>query len=80
MDVKVLNKTGQFVNVSGIDNHRVCDLPLVTAAGLVANNKGPRIVILHQYAYLGTGKTIHCCGQLGSYKNEVCDKFAQPWR
>ena len=49
----------------------------MTAAGLVATNKGPRIVILHQYAYLGTGKTIHCCGQLESYKNDVCDKSPQ---
>jgi len=73
-DVKIINKTGKFVDVAGIDNHTVNDLELVTAAGFVITNRGPRIVIMHQYAYLGKGKTIHCCAQLEHFKNDVDDK------
>ena len=50
------------------------DLEIVTAAGVVATNKGPRVVIMHQYAYLGKGKTIHSCAQLENFKNDICDK------
>jgi hypothetical protein len=32
------------------------------------------IAILHQYVYTGKGKTIHSCGQLEWYKNDVDDK------
>ena len=73
-DVRVLAHTGQYVDVGGIDGHTVRDLELVSAAGLVDTNVGPRIVILNQYAYLGKGKTIHSSGQLEYYKHEVWDK------
>jgi hypothetical protein len=73
-DVRIIAKTGKFVDVAGIDNHTVNDLELVTAAGYVNTNRGPRIVILNQYAYLGKGKTIHCCAQLEHFKNNVDDR------
>jgi hypothetical protein len=73
-DVRILTHTGQYVDVGGIDGHTVKDLELVTAAGLVDTNVGPRIVILNQYAYLGKGKTIHSSGQLEHFKHEVWDK------
>jgi hypothetical protein len=63
-DVRVIEKTGRHVDVKGIDIHTVNDLEIVTVAGLVDTNKGPRIVIMHQYAYLGHGKTIHSAGQM----------------
>ena len=73
-DVKVLNKTNRHVDVNGMDNHTVNDLQIVTAAGVVATNKGPMIAIMHQYAYLGKGRTIHSCTQLEHFKNDVGDK------
>lgn len=76
-DVKILAHTGQYVDVGGIDGHTVRDLELVSAAGLVDTNVGPRIVILNQYAYLGKGKTIHSSGQLEYYKHEVWDKSSK---
>ena len=57
-----------------IDNHKVKDLQIVTAGGLVPSNRGPVIVILHQYAHLGKGNSIHSSTQLESYKNIVHDK------
>ena len=73
-DVRVIDKTGRHVDVKGIDSHTVNGLEIVTAAGLVATNKGPRIVIMHQYAYLGHGKTIHSAGQIEWFKHDISDK------
>ena len=50
------------------------DIPIVTAGGVVNTQRGPAIAIMHQYAYTGKGKTIHSCGQLEWYKNDVNDK------
>ncbi len=41
---------------------------------MVYTNKGPYIVHLNQYAYLGKGKTIHCAGQIEYAGHEVNDK------
>jgi hypothetical protein len=73
-DCRVLEKSSRTVDVSGIDNHMINDLPIVTAAGLVTSTKGPLIVIMHQYAYSGQGKTIHSSGQLEHYQTKVDDR------
>jgi hypothetical protein len=39
-------------------------LPIVTAAGVVNTHVGPVCVILHQYALLGKGKSIHSSVQM----------------
>ena len=46
----------------------------MTAGGVVPSHRGDAIAILHQYAYLGTGHTIHSFVQLEAYKNKVDDK------
>ena len=73
-DTKVLNRTGRKVDISGIDDHQVTGLDIVTAAGLVETQNGKCVLIMHQYAYLGKGKTIHSKGQVEWYKNSVDDK------
>jgi len=62
------------VDVRGIDNHQIVDIPIVTAGGVVKTQHEPAIVILHQYAYTGQGRTIHSSAQLEWYKNDVNDK------
>jgi hypothetical protein len=48
---------------------------IVTAGAVVKTQCGEVIIILHQYAYTGKGKTIHSSdGQLEWYKQEVDDK------
>ena len=64
----------KFINVSGIDSHQVKDLPIVIAGGVDPSQYGDVIVILHQYACLGKGNSIHSCIQLEAYKNQVDDK------
>ncbi|EEC42547.1 predicted protein [Phaeodactylum tricornutum CCAP 1055/1] len=71
---KVVNKTGRSASITGINEHTLSDLDIVTAAGFVESHKGPIIVIMHQYAYLGKGKTIHSSAQLEHYRNKVEDR------
>ena len=73
-DVRIIAKTGRQVDIQGIDNHCINDIPIVTAGGIVNTQKGEVIAILHQYAYVGKGKTIHSCGQMEAYKQVVHDK------
>ena len=61
------------IDVSGINNHKVQDLKIVTPGGVAPSKRGPVIIILHQYACLGKGNTIHSCIQLEDYKNKVDD-------
>ena len=46
------------IDVTGIDNQELTHLKIVDATARVVTNKGPVILILQQYAYLGTGSTI----------------------
>ena len=75
-DVWIIQKdvAPRLVDVSGIDSHQVTNLPIVTVGGVVPSQRGPVIAIMHQYAYMGEGKTIHSSGQLEHYKNNVNDK------
>jgi hypothetical protein len=70
-DVRIINRTGRQVDVQGIDNHQIVDIPIVTAGAVVKMQRGEVIIILHQYAYTGKGKTIHSSSQLEWYKQEV---------
>ena len=75
-DVRIVHPHAnpRLVDVSGIDSHKVTDLPIVTVGGVVPSQRGDVIAIMHQYAYLGEGKTIHSSGQLEMFKNDVNDK------
>ena len=73
-DVRLLHTTHRKVNIEGIDNHQITDVPIGTVAGLAQTQFGYAILIFHQYAYTGRGNTIHSPGQLESYKNDVNDK------
>ena len=73
-DVLVIEHSTRTADVTGIDNHKICDVPISTVAGLLTSNKGPVIGIMHGYAYTGKGATIHSSGQLEWYKNVVDDR------
>ncbi len=73
-DVCIIEKSDQTVDVRGIDNHQITNIPIVTAGRVVKTQHGPVVAILHQYIYTGQGKTIHSSGQLKWYKNDVNDR------
>jgi hypothetical protein len=58
-DVRVLVTTDRAVDVQGIDNHRVTNLPIGTVAGLNQTNKGAIVLILYQHALVGRGHSIY---------------------
>ena len=55
-DVRIIHKTGRMVDVQGIDNHQVVDVPIVTGGAVAHTQREPVILILNQYAYIGNGK------------------------
>jgi hypothetical protein len=69
-DVWIINRTGQQVDVQGIDNHQIVDIPVVTAGAVMKTQRGEAIIIMHQYTYTGKGKTIHSSGHSLSGTNK----------
>jgi hypothetical protein len=72
--VRVIFRTSRTVDIKGIDNHHVNNIGIGTVGGVVNTQKGPVIDIMHQYALLGKGASIHSPSQLEWYKNDVNDK------
>ena len=70
-DMRVIYKTHRKINISGIDNHEVTGLDVVTAATLLNTSLGKVIGIFNEYAYLGKGSSIHSSGQLEWFKTLV---------
>jgi hypothetical protein len=73
-DVRIIFKTNRTVDIKGIDNHHVNDIGIGTVGGVVNTQRGPIIAIMHQYALLGKGASIHSPAQLEWYKSDVNDK------
>ena len=69
-----MHRTGRSIDLSGIDNHTVNNLPIVIAGGVVRTNKGEIILVLNEYAHMPNGKSIHSCGQIEFFKAHVHDK------
>jgi hypothetical protein len=63
-----------FIDIQGIDDHTLSHVPIGSVGG-VARVQGGReiIVVFHQYAILGRGKTIHSAIQLEDWNNQVSD-------
>jgi transposase InsO family protein len=76
-DARIISKTNRTVDVQGIDNHQVTDIPIVTSAGYVHTQRGPAIAIMHQQAYIGKGQSILSSGQMEHFKITVDDKSAK---
>ena len=64
----------RYIDISEVNDYQVKDLEIVTASGVAPSQQSSVIIILHQYALLGTRNTIQSCIQLDSYKNIVDDK------
>jgi len=78
-DVRVIKHTHRKADISGINDHTAAGLPIITAAGVVNTQAGPVCVILHQYALLGKGKSIHSSVQMECH-DIVVDKKSRKLR
>ena len=51
-DVRAIHVSSREVDVQGIDNHQLTNIPIVTAAGVVETQKGSIVLIMNQYAHV----------------------------
>ena len=63
-DVRIIERLHRCVDIQGINNHQLNDIPIVTAAGVTKSQRGDIIVVLHQYAHIGKGTSIHSSAQI----------------
>ena len=73
-DVSVLERTGRKVSVTGIDDHELPGLDIVTCVALIQTNHGRVNMLMHEYAYYGRGNTIHSACQIEWFQNTCDDK------
>ena len=52
-DVHVLERTGRKVSVTGIDDHQLPGLDIVTCVALIQTNHGKVNMLMHEYTYYG---------------------------
>ena len=70
-DVCVLERTGRKVSVTGIDDHELPGLDIVTCVDLIQTNHGKVNMLMHEYAYYGRGNTIHSTCQIEWFNNDT---------
>jgi hypothetical protein len=63
-DVRLISTGNMLADVTGINNSIISDVPIGTVAGVIDTTDGPAIAVMHQYAYVGSGTTIHSVNQL----------------
>ena len=73
-DVRVLERTGRKVSVTGIDDHELPGLDIVTCVALIQTNQCKVNMLMHEYAYYGRGNTIHSPCQIEWFQNTCDDK------
>ena len=71
-DICVLERTGQNVSVTGIDDHEITGLDIVTCVALILTNHGKANMLIHESAYYGRGNAIHSPCQ-NEWFNNTCD-------
>jgi hypothetical protein len=74
--IEVNDQPHRYVNIEGIDGHVMERCRLVTAGAVTHYNRGPVILIMHQYAHSGKGHSIHSSSQLEWNGVDVDDKSA----
>jgi hypothetical protein len=70
-DMLILEGNERFVDVSGLDGHKVCQLHIVIAQALIQTHKGDAIAMFHQMALLGKGHSILSCIQMEIHGAEI---------
>jgi hypothetical protein len=74
--IEVNDQPHRYVNVEGIDGHVMERRRLVMAGEVTHSNRGPVILIMHQYAHSGKGHSIHSLPQLERNGVDVDNKSA----
>jgi hypothetical protein len=70
-DVRVIEQSILSADVTELADHAVKDIPITTVAGVLSSSRGKNIGIFHQYAHLGTGKTIYSANHMCHFGIEI---------
>ena len=73
-DVRVLERTGRKVSVTGIDDHELPGLDIMTCVPLIQTNHGKVNMLIHEYAHYGRGNTILSPCKIEWFQNTSDDK------
>eukprot|EP00536_Pseudo-nitzschia_multiseries_P015565 jgi/Psemu1/43065/gm1.43065_g len=57
----------RYVNVTGINNHQIQNIPIATCGAYSVSNRGPVIIIFHECAYTGQHPSILSSPQMEAY-------------
>ena len=78
-DMRIIshNDPPQFIDIQGIDNHSLSMLKIGTFGAVATTQRGEVILVFHQYAHHGRGKSIHSCLQLEDNGILVDDRSSQ---
>jgi len=76
VDVRVIDRMPHSkVNVRGIQNHEIVGVPIANVRAYTEHTtKGPVIILMNQYAYVGRGKSIHSSAQMEHFGLDVNEK------
>ena len=69
-----VKRTGQNISVTGIDDHELPGLDIVTCVELIQTNHGKVNMLMQEYAYYGRGNTIISPCQIKWFNNTCDDK------
>ena len=72
--MQFMSSTGKTIDLSGIDDHTVRNLELVTAGGVTQTPQGDIILVVNQTAWMPDGRTILSTGQLEHFKIKVDER------
>jgi hypothetical protein len=72
--MRIISRTQQTIDLSGIDDHTVRNLDIAQVGGVTRSQKGEIIIVINQAAYMPDGRTIISAGQLEWFKCTVDDK------
>ena len=73
-DVRTISESNRSVDITGVDNHQICNIKIGTSGGVINTQNGPVIAIFHQGAQNGRGKSILSCAQMEHFQADVNDK------
>lgn len=74
-DVRLIEEDAfRFADITGINDAQVKGLKIGTVAAVTQTHDGPVVLIIHQVAYLGKGRTIFSSAQMEHFRTQVNDR------
>jgi hypothetical protein len=73
-NMRSISETDRKVDITGINDHQMTDLKIITAGAVIPSQRGEILGIFPQYARVAQGRSIHSSIQLESFGCKVDDR------